>query len=66
MIYQAARWRKKPGGGRGAAGGSADGGGAAALAMINRAANKGDDITSGDSGLVRACFLIILQCHLMA
>ena len=65
MIYQAARWRKKPGGGRGAAGGSADGGGAAALAMINRAANKGDDITSGDSGLVRV-FPMILQCHLMA
>lgn len=42
MIYQAARWRKKPGG---------EGGADGAIAMINRAANKGDDISS--DGLVR-------------
>ena len=57
MIYQAARWRKKPGSGHGG-GGHGGGGGAegeAGIAVINHAANKGDDISpdvDADSGLV--------------
>ena len=55
MIYQAARWRRKPGGGAGGGGGDAEGGGAG-MAMANGAANRGRDASPfimDDSDMVR-------------